>query len=889
VLLVRITTCFALAAGQAGWAQVSVTTYHNDIARTGQNLNETILTPANVNPNGFGLLFVQPVDGYVYAQPLYVPNVSIGGQTHNVAFVTTENDSVYAFDADSAAGANASPLWQVSFLNPPSVTTVDSAADIECTDLVPQIGITGTPVIDPSTGTLYVVASTKENGVFFQRLHALDMATGNEKFGGPVAIQATVPGTGFGSSGGQVSFDALHQNQRPGLLLWNGVVYIAWASHCDHPPFFGWIMGYDASNLQQVVAWNSTPNGSDGGIWQGGGGPAADSAGIYFATGNGTFDANTGGTDFGDTILKMSPPSAGTLQVLSYFAPFDQAVLFNDTDLGSGGVVLLPDLPAGSAHQHLLVQAGKQGDVYLVDRDNMGGYNSTTDQVVQELPGAIGGLYGMPAYWNNTVYFGGQTDNLKAFSFNAGGSGLLSPSAVSYSPESFVFPGPTPSISANGSSDGIVWAIETDAYATNGPAVLRAYDATNLANELYNSTQNGSRDTPGPAVKFAAATVVNGKVYVGTATQLAVFGLPLSPIITSPMQGTTLSDSLADFSWNAVTGATQYLLLVGTTPGGSDIFGGTTVGTSQLVGSIPCSDTVGGTIYVQLAADVNGYQPPVDYTYKCKSGIGDFNADGHQDLLWQNNITHQVTVHYFDGTQGVTFLGWNWLNSVGEPSGWVLVGAADFDGNGVPDLVWEYMPTGQVTVNYYGGPGGATLLGWNWLNETGNPGWTVVAVADMNGDGVPDLIWEENATNQVTVNYYGGPGGATLTGWNWLNSGGEPAGWHVVAAADFDGNGTPDLVWQYTPTRQVTVHYYGGTGGATYQGWNWLNSTGDPGWTVMGADDFNGDGVPDLVWQNDMTAQVTVNYYGGSKGATLIGWNWLASVGYPGWTAVVPR
>ena len=268
---------------------------------------------------------------------------------------------------------------------------------------------------------------------------------------------------------------------------------------------------------------------------------------------------------------------------------------------------------------------------------------------------------------------------------------------------------------------------------------------------------------------------------------------------------------------------------------------------------------------------------------------GDFNGDGHPDLLWMDAGTRQVTVHYYDGAQGATYIGWNWLNSSGEPSGWQLVGAADFDGNGVPDLVWEYMPTGQVTVNYYGGPGGATLLGWNWLNETGNPGWTVVAVADMNNDGVPDLIWQNNMTNQVTVNYYGGAGGATLTGWNWLNSAGEPAGWHVVAAADFDGNGTPDLVWQYAPTRPVTVNYYGGAGGATYQGWNWLNSAGDAGWTVVGANDFNGDGVPDLVWQNDATAQVTVNYYGGPKGASLIGWNWLAATGYPGWKAVVPR
>jgi hypothetical protein len=268
---------------------------------------------------------------------------------------------------------------------------------------------------------------------------------------------------------------------------------------------------------------------------------------------------------------------------------------------------------------------------------------------------------------------------------------------------------------------------------------------------------------------------------------------------------------------------------------------------------------------------------------------GDFNGDGNPDLVWQNDNTSQVTVHYYGGIQGATDIGWNWLNEGGEPTGWVLVGAADFDGNGVPDLVWEYMPTGQVTVNYYGGSGGATYLGWNWLNEPGVAGWTVVAVADMDGNGVPDLIWQNNTTNQITVNYYGGAGGAVYQGWNWLNSAGEPAGWHVVAAADFDGNGTPDLVWQYAPTRQVSVNYYGGAGGAAYQGWNWLNAAGVPGWTVVGANDFDGNGVPDLVWQNDATAQVTVNYYGGTGGATYIGWNWLAASGYPGWKAVVPR
>ena len=522
----RITACFAAAAYHICLAQVSVTTYHNDNARTGLNPHETILTPANVNLNDFGRIFVQPVDGSIYAQPLYVSNVTIGGQSHNMVFVATEHDSVYAFDADNKSGANANPLWHVSFINPPSVTTVDSYNDAGCGDLVPEIGITGTPVIDTSTGTLYVVANTKENGAFFQRLHALDITTGNEKFGGPVAIQATVAGTGDGSSGGRVSFDPLKQNQRPGLLLRGGAIYVASASHCDISPYHAWVFAYNASNLHQVAVWNSTPNGGLGGVWQGGGGPAADSTGIYLATGNGTFDVNTGGIDWGDTIVKMGAPSGGKLPVLSYFTPFNQDVLAqDDIDLGSGGVMLLPDLPVGSPHQHLLVQSGKEGSIYLVDRDALGGYNSTTDQVVQELAGATGGIWGMPAFWNNTVYFGAQYDNMKAYSFNTGGSGMLSAAPVSYSPESFTYPGPTPSISSNGAGNAILWAIETGAYGSNGSAVLHAYDATNLAHELYKSNQSGTRDTPGPAVKFSAVTVANGKVYVGTTTQLAVYGL----------------------------------------------------------------------------------------------------------------------------------------------------------------------------------------------------------------------------------------------------------------------------------------------------------------------------------------------------------------------------
>ena len=273
---------------------------------------------------------------------------------------------------------------------------------------------------------------------------------------------------------------------------------------------------------------------------------------------------------------------------------------------------------------------------------------------------------------------------------------------------------------------------------------------------------------------------------------------------------------------------------------------------------------------------------------------GDFSGDGVTDLLWHNETTGQVTVNYCPG-EGLPFCGpgWNWLNNVGQPTGWVLVGAADFDGNGTPDLVWEYMPTGQVTVNYYSynAQSGPAYEGWNWLNKTGNPGWTVVAVADMNGDGMPDLIWQNNTTNQVSVNYYSGSGGAVYEGWNWLNSAGQPPGWRVVAAADFDENGTPDLVWEYMPTGQVTVNYfsYSPTSGPAYTGWNWLNETGNPGWNVVGANYYYTNGVPALVWENESTRQVTVHYYGGAKGATFLGWNWLNSTGNPGWMALVPQ
>ena len=461
-----------------------------------------------------------------------------------------------------------------------------------------------------------------------------------------------------------------------------------------------------------------------------------------------------------------------------------------------------------------------------------------------------------------------------------------------------------------GSTNSIDFPIQAavqSAYGGGGDAFVAAF--ANQLNSLEYATYFGGSGND-LAAGIAADSAGNAYITGWTSSGQSSLGLPITagafqptgmggidaffaklssasaPQMVSPAPGITLSGSSADFSWNAISGATEYQLTVGTTPGAADIFSGTTAETAQTVSAIPCGMTA-STIYVQLSAEVGGsLQPAADYSYKCKPGLGNFNGSGYQDLVWQNNSTGQVTVHHFDGAQGATDIGWNWLNQSGEPSGWVLVGAADFDGNGVPDLVWEYMPTGQVSVNYYGGPGGNTYLGWNWLVCVGNPGWTVVAVADMNGDGIPDLIWQNNTTNQVTVNYFGGNKGSVYQGWAWLNSGGEPAGWRVVGAADFDGNGTPDLVWEYMPTGQVSVNYYQGT---TYQSWKWLNSSGNPGWTVVGASDFNGDGVPDLVWQNDTTAQVTVNYYGGTGGAAYQGWDWLAASGCVGWKAVVPR
>jgi uncharacterized protein (TIGR03437 family) len=510
------------------FAQVSVTTYQYDNTRAGTNSNETILTPSNVNVTQFGQLFSDPIDGQAYAQPLYLPNVSISGATHNVVFIATENDSVYAFDADSKA-----TLWHTTFLIN-GATTVPYT-DVGCSQIAPQIGITGTPVIDPASGTIFVVAMTKESGNYVHRLHALDVTTGLEKLGSPVVIQASVPGTGDGGS--TVTLIPKNYKQRPGLLLLNGVVYLGMSSHCDIGTYHGWLLGFNEQSLQQVAVYNDTPNGAMGSFWTGGAAPAADSAGyIYVVSGNGTFDAGSGGVDLGESYIKLN---SSNMSVADYFTPFNYASLdAADLDTGSAGVALLGPEAGSAAHPNLMVGAGKEGRLYLIDRGDLGKWQSAGDAVVQSIPKAISGLFGNPAYFDQWAYFCGGDDQLRAYPVS---NAIMGAPVVSQ----FTFTnfGCVPTISANGTSDAILWALDDDSHT------LRAFEATNVANALWDSSQNSARDSIDSVVKFTAPMVVNGKVYVATNTALYAFGL------LSPPAALTIANSASFATGSAAPGS----------------------------------------------------------------------------------------------------------------------------------------------------------------------------------------------------------------------------------------------------------------------------------------------------------------------------------------------
>jgi hypothetical protein len=569
--------CFPTAPLQAdatpdATAPVAVTRWHYDSSNTGQNLSEHILNPANVNAKTFGKLFTQPIDGYAYASPLYVPCVKInapGGTNngpHNVLFVATEHDSVYAFDADNNTGKNTQPLWKVSFIDPTKNIGTIPFIDEGTEDLVPEIGITGTPVIDLNSGTIYLVSRTKElRGPpaapvthYLQLLHALDIATGAEKSGGPLVLGDTIvkqtpdtqveicdsilqfPGTGCPRDtliDGRVIFNAFSQNQRAGLILLNGLVYVAWGSHGDHPPAHGWIAAFDAKTLALQSEINLSPDGSLSTVWMSGATPAVDASGnLYAITGNGTFSANRGGRDYGDTVLKISPSPAGKnpwdrLTVTDYFTPFAFDMLSDrDLDLGSGGPLLLPPQPG--PHPRELVAAGKEGTLYLIDTDRMGHVSHPgvgPDDCIQAIPadtlfakaGGSPSIINSAAYWNGDLYYTGRERPLLQIPVK---NGLLSTDPDHRGTTEFDYPYPTPQISADGARDGIAWIQDFGM-----PGILYAYDASDVSHELWDSEQSGIRDRYGGSVKFALPVVANGKVYVGGQSMMAAYGLLGSP------------------------------------------------------------------------------------------------------------------------------------------------------------------------------------------------------------------------------------------------------------------------------------------------------------------------------------------------------------------------
>ena len=496
-----------------------VVTYHYDNPRTGAMVHEQILTLSNVKSSLFGKIGFFATDGKVDAEPLYLTRVVVHGVTHNVLYVVTERASAYAFDADTGA-----QLWKVSALGPGEKPSDDHG----CGQIAPEIGITDTPVIDRSmgpNGAIYFVAMSKDSaGHYHQPLHARDVTTGAQLFGGPTDIRAKYPGTGEGSQGGYVIFNPGQYAERVGLLESKANIFLGWTSHCDERPYTGWLMEYSARRLAQVSVLNLTPNGNQGSIWMSGAGLAADSAGnVFFLDANGTFDTTLNSQGFpvhgnyGNAFVKVG--TSGPLAVADYFNMYNTvAESAADEDLGSGGALLLPDLKDSTGHvRHLAVGAGKDKNIYVVNRDNMGKFNSAKNNIWEEIGVALpGGVWSMPGYYNNTVYYGGVGDHIKAFGVS---QALLSSSPASESGHTFPYPGATPSLSANGNLNGILWAVEN-----SNPAVLHAYKASDLSQELYNSNQQGSRDQFGPGNKFITPMITNGKVFVGTQTGVAVFG-----------------------------------------------------------------------------------------------------------------------------------------------------------------------------------------------------------------------------------------------------------------------------------------------------------------------------------------------------------------------------
>jgi uncharacterized repeat protein (TIGR03806 family) len=666
---------FTTASSDPVSTSVPVLTYHNDNARLGANTNETILTLANVNTNSFGRLFTYTVDGFIYAQPLIMTNVIIPGKgTHNVVIVATEHNSVYAFDADDNSGDNATPLWQTSFINPAAGITTVPNGDVGTSDITPEIGITSTPVIDPATGTIYVEVKTKEPGpVYVHRLHALDIATGLERtnFNSPAVISCTnYPGSGNGDNDGRnpphVLWNPLREHSRPALTLLNGVIYISFASHGDNQPYHGWFFGYNATNVaQQVGAFNSTPNGVEGGFWDAGDGPTVDAQGnLYFQTGNGTFDGGTtisAASDYAMSILKFATTNGLTL--VDYFAPSNAVSLSNgDADLGSGAPLALPDSAGSVAHPHLVVGGGKTSPVYVVDRDNMGRFNGTSGKnlIVQQFNGAWGGGGGVsPTFFNNTLYIFDSNAKIGAYTIT---NGLFNTTPVE-APDNYPNRnGVSISISANGTSNAIAWALYNDGSESPAtPCILRAYNATNLAQKLYSSDQLSTRDAGDTAVKMTIPTIANGKVYVGAQYALDVYGLAANfvntPIITP--NGGVFTNSVTVSLSDSTVGAAIYYTLDGTTPT-----------TSSMLYSKPFTLTDSGSVMAKAFATGSVASGTASASFINSSAIG--SGDGLLGQYWSNTTSLAFTNAGFNTAPTLTrvdpTINFNWDTGSPDPS-----------------------------------------------------------------------------------------------------------------------------------------------------------------------------------------------------------------------------
>ena len=797
----------AFFGGSFSLRGASVVSYHNDSVSSGVNPFETILTPANVNVGTFAKRFSTAVDGQIYAQPLYVPGVAVtdGSQagTHNLAIVRDPARQPLCHRYATTGVV----VWQTSFLASglPGATAITSvpSSDTGSTDTSPEIGICSTPVIDPTTDLLYVTAKTKQiiSGAtstpnYVYTLYQIDITNGNatananivsstiigdtvfngQTFGfrtnsDPTAAQDPfVFGTGESDSikiNGQnrVYFNVLRQMNRPGLILLNGIIYVCFASHGDINPYHGWVLGFDKNTLAVTAVCNLTPNGGLGGIWSSGGCPVVDASGnIYVMTGNGTFDGNnTGGTvtglnaqqmpvngDYGDCFVKLTTDSTTSpgnqningwgLKVADYFAPFNnQSLSNNDSDLGSGGCALLPDSAGSTAHPRLLVGAGKQGNIYLVDRDSMGKY-STTDNVVQSQV-AIGECFDTPAFFNGVLYYIGDSDNGKAFAIS---NAVMSTTPVT-TPDTFAWPGSTPSVSANDTDDGIAWTLD------RGTGQLRAYSAAGFSTELWTSAlAPNNRDQLGTVTKFATPTVADGRVMVGTTTALVVYGSLASPSLYfqngASLGILSVNSSFLPNTWTGIGGVNSGWQEQDIGDINGDGVPDLIVQSGTLIGAVVMNANGTPNSWVGIGSMSSGWE---------LRGAANITGDGNLDLIFQNG----TLLGYLEVDNSGAPVSWTGIGAVA--AGWQLRAVASLDGTGQPDLLFQNVSMiGALKVNASGAP--TAWIGMGTIDT----GWTLSYAVDLNGDGQPELIFQNG----------------TLLGALQVNTSFQPVTWHGIGA-----------------------------------------------------------------------------------------------------------